>query len=614
MKRVNTKHRLANKAAPASLLALFALSGPAPLQAQTPPAAKTAPKAVLSQTIRGVTVTLSGIGWTPDEPPPGSNFSFYRSLQIAYSVQADPPLRLPPGKSLLNYVTKVTLIAPDGSALTGGGSGASSDASGARTSASVGSRDVDPRWPILGVDIDLQDPAAPARASGRSEGPITISDIPVPTAPDTVTHVHAETVTPLGTHVVVEKVQVSPEAKDTKTTFVLRVTPDPDAPDLRFSITSRDVVVVDDTGATLGLIHRGMMGGGDELEHERQPRLYWAGVSGTPTPGAKTLRLTLDTTESSEQLRDDSYYRHFHLRVPLKALYTGSARAYPPLMTKQGKDLVGQIDSLGWQWDRYRLRLILRDRTDPSVRWQLQSVQATDDAGNALTGHTPKGDNFLWKADGSPLAPGEAALETYLGGAAPPSVSYGVTPPVPAKTLTLTVQAQALHPQEHLLDFTLLPIPADGQTLTLNKTVSDAFGGKLTLEKITAYSPAHPLPPGVAARIAPLTLAPTGLALLLAEPPSKTTTRFDYQMIAVNDTTGRHLRPISTAFHGEGNALSDAPPVSGAPRLLTLFVRLPAPGAKTFNLRMENTEQIDLHKSETLVFPDIPAPPKPPAL
>lgn len=600
-----------NKAAAAGILALCAGFGTVPIQAQTPPAAGTGPKAVLSQTIRGVTVTLSGIRWVPIEPPPGSNFSFFRSFQFSYTAQADPPLHLPPGKSLLNYVTSVMLIAPNGSLMSSEGSGYSSDASGAKISASVNTGNVDPRWPVLGVDIDLLDPAAPARASGRSDEPITISDISVPTAPNTVTRVHAETVTPLGTRVVVEKVQVSPEAKGTKTTFVFRVIPDPNAPDLQFKFTTGNMAV-DDTGAKLG---RGsMMGGGDMLGQASQPRIYSAGVSGVPAPDAKTLRLTLNASESSEQLRDDTFYRHFHLLIPLKALYTGSARAYPPLMTKQGKDLVGKVDSLGWQWDRYHLRIVLRDRMDPNVRWQMQAVQAADDAGNVLTGQVSHGDDFLWKGDGTPLAPGETALDTHLGGAGGSSDSYRVTPPAPAQTLTLTVTAQAFREQAHTLDFVRLPIPADGQTLTLNKAVSDAFGGKLTLEKITAYSPAHPLPPGVPARIAPMDLAPSGLVLLLAEPPSDSgKTAVDYELIAVNDTKGRHLRPVSTGFYASGDALSDASSVSGTPRLLTLFLRPSAPGAKMFNLRMGRQEQIDLHKSETLVFPNIPAPLKPPA-
>ncbi len=102
-------------------------------------------------------------------------------------------------------------------------------------------------------------------------------------------------------------------------------------------------------------------------------------------------------------------------------------------------------------------------------------------------------------------------------------------------------------------------------------------------------------------------------------------------MIAANDPAGRRLIPLTVFARADGDALNGTAIIPGyidpatgdfarpkldpknLARLVTLFLRPPTPGAKTFNLRMQRAEQIDLHKSETLTFPDVPAPPKPPA-
>lgn len=592
-----------------------------------------APQPVLSQTIRGVTVRLSNIIWFPAEPQDG-RFVYSKSLYFDYTLKADRPIPLPPGKGLLDFVTAVTLVAPDGSRMPDSGSGYSKNASGAKISAEANWEDVDPRWPLAAIDIEFADPTAPPRARGISSDPIIIEGIPVPTETDKTVKVHAETVTPLGTHVIVEKVRISPGAVGTKTMFVFRVVPDPAAPDLDFSFSVPSKAATDDTGGQLGTST--MVSTGDELDHEPGRELRSAGVSGVPAPGAQTMRLTLDATESSERLKDDVYFRHFRLLVPLASLYPGPPRAYPPLMTEQGAEVTGLVDTLNWNEDRYRLRLVLRDRADPGIRWQVRGLSAKDDAGNLLTGKVTHDDNFLrhgddffWKADGTALGLGESALDTRLGGVDAPDAPWGVAPATPAKTLTLTVDAQAFRVHDHLLDFAKLPIPTDGQTLTPGRAVTDAFGGRLVLRKIRAYSPAHPLPP---TPWLTQNIFPSGLALVMAEPPSPTgETSVDYQMIAANDPVGRRLIPLTVFARVDGDALNGTaispgyidpatgdfarlkPDPKDPARLVTLFLRPPTAGAKTFNLRMERMEKTDLHKSETLTFPDIPAPPKPPA-
>ena len=571
------------------------------------------PKAVLSQTIRGVTVRLSHAGWGVSELPPDRPTSA-RSFYLSYTVQTDRPRDLPLGRSLLDYVTNVALITPEGWDIRSDGSRRLSGAGGATASAAWISGDplratVDPRWPVVGIDLDFQDPDAPARTAGRRVGPITISNIPIPPEMGRTSKIHAEAVTPLGTRVVVQGVQTLRGAGEATTTFVYQIVPDADAPDLQFHVSSGSRAV-DDIGTTMGRSKREDVGG--PMEYQTVERSVT--LSGLPAPGAKTISLTLEAVEWSKQIEDGTSHRHFHFLVPLPP--PPRPAPHPPLMTQTGCEVVGEVDALDWQGWRDHLRLLLRDRRDPDVRWEVRALHARDDAGRAIIGHgSSHDDGFFWKADGTAVTPGEAALDTPLGTYSPYSPGNIATSP-PAKTLTLTADVAAVRQRNHSLNFTRIPIPADGQTLTLNQAVTDASGDRLVLRRVMAYSPVHPLPSTRQADVYPP--PPSGMAVVLAERSNAVSApSVDYTLIAADDSAGRHLGPDflldGFVFIFEGDALrgmTSVPP--GDPsRLITLFLRPPAPGAKTFNLRMNRPETVDLHKHETLTFPDLPAPRRP---
>lgn len=572
------------------------------------------PKAVPSQTIRGVTVRLTDIHWQPFQPR-HARYTWGTPFVIHYDVHTDHPLRLPPGKSLLDFVTNVTLIIPNGTQMASDGGGRATDASGALTGVDIIWNKIDPRWPLVGVDVEFLDPDAPVRAAGREEVPITISNLPVPAMGDTVRPVHAEAVTPLGTRITVEKVAVlsDPELvtryswrSDKVTKFGFRAVTDPAVPDMRF-LCSSGITVTDDTGKTLKLSGGSM--GGAEAGWPGRPTLQMVGLGDVPAPGAKTMTLTLHPEESSEMLAQESAYRHFRLLVPLNSLMFGPQTARLPLLVRTGKDVVGTVDTLAWDGASYYLRLILHDRADPKIRWQVHALSGVDDGGSALSGRTTHGDDFFWKTDGAPLAPGETALESHLGKPNDHNNQYGVSAPPPAKSLTLDADVEAFREQSHVFDFAKIPIPPAGTDLTLNRAVQDAFGGRLVLRNVAAYSPARPLPPGFVKPTDTFTAA-SGLVVVLAEPPSPSgEAAMDYQMIAATDTAGRRLRPTASLGSAKGYALlgkSPAPPGDTA-RVATLFLRLPAPGAQTFNLRMGREEMIPLNRHETLTF-SLPAP------
>ncbi len=306
-----------NNATPISILALLIGFAPTQLKAQIPlpPVSSPGQKSVLSQTIRGVTVTLSDIGWNTFAPSNNQGASS-RVFQVGYSVQANPMPHLALNKSLLDYVTAATQTAPDGSAL-GYGSCYASDLAGRKIAAWITSELDSTRWPMVKINIDVLDPAASIRASGRSVEPIKFFDIPTPTEVDQMTPVHAETVTPLGTRIVVEKVFCSTATGNTHTTFLFRVVPDASAPDLSFKLEGGDKAV-DDTGKNLG-------GGNvnlrsdmpDMIDQKNDPMLYSTSITGIPSSNAQTMQLTLNASETSERLRDDRYYRHFHFLVSL---------------------------------------------------------------------------------------------------------------------------------------------------------------------------------------------------------------------------------------------------------------------------------------------------------
>lgn len=584
-------------------LALFALAaGGAAAQTDS------GPKAVLSQTIRGVTMRLTDIHWDPLEPRL-AKYTWSTPFVFGYDVQSDPPLRLPPGKSLLDFITNATLIAPNGSQISIGG--------GLLWSRNVMWNGIDPRWPLIGVDVDFLDPTAPVRAAGREEVPITISGIPVPAMGETVRPVHAEAVTPLGTRITVGKVEVltDPELitryswrSAAMTKFVFQAVTDPAVPDMQF-LCSSDIIVTDDTGKTLST--RSNMNGG-EFDGIGRPPLYSVGLGDVSAPGAKTMTLTLHPKESSEMLVQESAYRHFHLLVPLNSLMFGPHIARSPLLVQTGRNAVGTVDTFIREGSFYYLRLVLRDRADRKVHWQVRALHGVDDGGNALSGRTSHGDDFFWKTDGAPLAPGETALESHLGKPNNPNNQYGVFAPPPAKSLTLKADVEAFREQSHVLDFAKVPIPPDGTNLTLNRAVRDAFGDRLVLRNVVAYSPIHPLPPGFVKPTDKFTSL-SGLVVILAEPPSPTgDPAMDYQMIAATDTVGRRLRPAASLDNSSGYALrgKSPAPLGDTARVTTLFLRPPAPDAKTFNLRMGREEMLPLNQQETLTFSDIPAAPE----
>ena len=591
--------------------ATLAAPGSPPPKAAAPPPA---PVAVLSQTIRGVTVRLSNIHWQSIEPGKAP-FAFYKIFTLRYDVQASPARTLPRGKSWLNYITRSAAISPEGYTVDASGGGTDLDPSGAIIRADVSWNDINPNWPLVAVDVDVLDPDAPARATGRSVAPITLPDIPLPSQPDVVAPVHVETITPLGTRVTVEKIKLSPAGDKPRTTIVFRVAPDPAAPDLQF-LCSNGSKAVDDTGHNLG--GGGLIGNADLLSGppiHGNAGWWTTAVNGLPAPGAKTVRWTLDATESSAQMVQDKWYRHFHLLVPLRGMDTGAPRPVTPLAVASSDHVAATLDSVGWQWQRLRTRLVLRDRTDPAVTWRVTKLSGVDNNGSPLTGRTGNG-GFFWKTDGSAVAPDENAVEMVMGGPGTDAGSYNVGPAPPdARSMTLTAEAEAVRERSHVLDFPRIPVPLPGQTLTLNRTVRDAFGDSVVLRSVRAYTPAHPLSP-----LPPdpyrIYTAPSGLVLVLAEPPAParddgSRPRFNYQVVAVNDPTGRHLRPLSSRDRREGDALSAAPAPGDTARVVTLFLRDPAPGARTFNLRLGRYEVTPVDKHETLTFPAVTLPERP---
>ncbi len=561
------------------LVAVLLMLAALPTGAQTPDA-EDGPQAVFSQTVRGVTVRLTRVKWDSIEPG-NADFAFYKTFSVNFRVEASPPLTLPPGKRLKDYVTNIAAFTPDGYSLNWD--------------------DVDPRSSLVDVDVTFVDPAAPPKATGRSAGPVTISAIPVPALTDVDTPTQAETTTPLGTRIMVEKVKV--DAKGGTTTFAMRVIPDPEAGDLVFN-HSTGTQARDDTGVEFSA-GRGSDTGGPVIG----PGTFRVTIRGIPSPGAKTMRLTLDSDEKSEQLKQDLCYRYFHLVVPLRRLSTAARRPFQSLATVQGANVTATLDSVGREWDRYRTRLVLKDRLDPHISWRVRQMRGKDDAGHDLLGSRGSA-NFFWKTDGSSLAPGESAAEIYVGAPGDPMGYGGVQDaPLGAKTLSLTADVEAFHEDYRLLDFPQISVPAPGQTLNVDRRVDAAPGLALILRKVIAYSAAHPLPSGFRYRS---DLGSSGLAVILAEPPDpKGKTRFEFDLVGASDSTGRHLLMIYSQTGAPSDALPGAslPPASDPARVMTYFFHPPTPSAQTWSLRMDYDRKTRLPgKRETITFPAVPAP------
>lgn len=550
------------------------------------------PPAVLSQTLQGVTVKVTNVRWSIAKWD-AADTAIDKTLDVKYRIEMAALVPLPPDKKPADYVKTITAVSPEGFSL-GGASG--------RGFGRAEWNDIDPRLPWIGLDIEFLDPSATPREAGQYAGPVAITDIPVPGRLNAAVPVHAETITPLGTQVIVEKVEILPGAAGNETKLTVHVVPDQDASDLQFSY-STGTQLHDDTGANLS-------GYGTSNGNNAGSPYRTVLVHSAPKPGAKRMTLTLDVNESSERLRQNAEYRHFQLRVPLNSLKPGRKYAAVPLASVQGKELAATLDSVEVQWGCYQARIVVHDQHDPTITWRLHTVRGTTEAGNPLR-KTYGSNTFFWKSDGSPLADGETGWEVALNTPGQEREDIDAAPP-PAKTLLLTADFRAYRQQSYFIDCSNLPVPEPGQTVTLNRTIQDASGASVIVRKVEAYSLTYPLPRGSEKQgHLTFTASPSGLVVVLAEPNSlKPKKDFDYDIVTANDPSGTSLLSTRSMKFAPGDALlsTSLPPPDNLAQVETVYLQPPAPEARTFDLRLYHETALRLDQNEALTFPAVPAP------
>ena len=563
-----------------------------------PPAA--AP--ILSQTIGGLTVEVTRVRWSVAKSPKSS---FYPPalFTVHYTVLADPTVLLPAGTRLLDCVQSVTAENPSGFQYEDtAGFHFPYGQYGGHNGGSMTWDNVDPRDAAVRLSFELRNPSASPREAGDSEAPITVTNIPVP-LPDADMPVHAETITPLGTHFIVENVKVTtkPDADGNRTFLTLHIVPAAGAADLEFE-HSTGTRIVDDTGARIS-------GDGTSTGGSRGPAVEILGIRGVPSPGAKTLTLTLDGRESSESLRQHKFFPQFHLFISLQSVVPVRRRTHPPLATFQDENVTATLDSLGIKNGCYQTRIILRDRHDPAVIWRVYAIHGETDTGTLLQ-NTHGAYSVFWKANNAPIAEGDNGWEVLVSESGTEG-RPGETPP-PAKTLSLAVDLRAYRQDSVSLDFNHVPVPAPGQTLALKRRVRDASGAYLVLRKVAMYSPSHPLPPGFdyPGRRSGLYPAPSGLAVVMAEPPAVTgKNEFDFDLVSASDSSGDALITKRTLNAAPGDALlGAAQDASDGARVKTFYLAAPLPGVQAFNLHFYHDHSTRLDVPETVPFTNVPAP------
>ncbi len=398
------------------------------------------------------------------------------------------------------------------------------------------------------------------------------------------------------------KVTTKPDADGHRTFLTVHIVPAADAADLGFE-HSTGTSIVDDTGVRIsgyGTSSGGSWGSAVEL----------LGVSGVPSPGAKTLTLTLDASESSEGLRQQKFFPQFHLLIPLQSVVPVRRRAYPPLATFQDENVTATLDSLGTKNGCYQTRIILRDRHDPAVVWRVYAIHGKTDTGTLLQ-NTHGSYSVFWKANNTPIAEGDNGWEVLVSESGEEGHPGEAAPP--AKTLSFAVDLRAYCEDSVSLDFQHVPVPAPGQTLAPKLRVRDASGAYLVLRKVALYSPSHPLPPGFdyPNHQFPTPLAPCGLAVVMAEPPAATGGNdFDFNLVSANTFSGDTLVTERRLNAAPGDALLGAAQNASDPaRVKTFYLAAPLPGVQDFNLHFYREHSTRLDVPETLTFTNVPAPP-----
>ncbi|BDI28749.1 hypothetical protein CCAX7_008000 [Capsulimonas corticalis] len=568
-----------------------------------------APDKALTQTIDGVTVAIDHVDWGGS---PGEDGRCVRNLGIGYSITTDPAATFPQGGGPTDYLHTVNACDPDGARFY------SSDGN-SRYSATTGSvyfADVNAAWPYITVNLDYTDPGSPATALGKSQGLIEIGSIPLPTQPADSIDTNAEGKSPLGTTVRVTHVQYSRAPNPPAMILTVKVIPDPTAPDLRF-VCWEQIKAVADTGAAL-----------DAATAQVQPpatsaRDFTVTIPALPPAEAKSLSVTLNATESSNMVVPEKSLRHFHFQIPVSSMPPARRWDRSPLQTASGKnvEVTWEYTDAGGKSSPYATaHFRLRDRSDPSTQWTITSVTGTNDQRAPVNGvatgvstYPPNAfqQDKLWLVDGAPISDGDITRFVLLGGETDKTKDPAIAEFPPSKTVTLTVTAHAIKQILHRMDFPDLPIPKDGQSVTVNKMVIDKTGDWLEVCKIVAFDQDHPLP-DIVGRPANLEKPLCGVALMCAEPfdPKRPGRRFDYWPYSCVDSLGRHMdNDLGLPFvQADPMHLMDPKLNRTRPRKRTFLIPLKDIASDTFDLRMERFETIDLPGQEDVTFTNVPVP------
>jgi len=554
-----------------------------------------------TQTVRGVTISITGCGFDGGR-------GYARNFGIQYRVSTDSSIVLPPNKGAVNFIQNSQAYDPDGGIFANGGGGSFGSGS---PDASAYFDDVFGTWPNIEWDVDFADPQNLVLASGKYDGLINFVNVPLPAGATGSLAASTQAVSPLGTKVTLTNITIDRTVNTTTMTF--HAQPAPAAPDLTFGCWT-NLTITTDSGNKLDCSQKGP---------SNQVRDFTIVAPSVPAVTDKSLTIAMFINEHSSMLTQ-GYLRHFHFKIPVASL------SAPGLWNNHNlQEASANNVDVAWEYneklspdDRYATaHFLLKDKTDPTVQWKIKSITGTNEVQAPVNGRPSPGvsvwppdifqQDAIWRLDGTPIADGELTQSMRLGGVFDKTQSPVLAAFPPSKTLSVIVTAEAVKRITHVVRFPNIPIPAPGQSIEVNKTITEKYGNWLEICTVREFDPEHPLPlvPGVTDNP---NLPKYGIAFLIVEPPDRDhpARRFDYWPYSAVDSTQINLTDAFgfTSLQADPFQLIDTRFANARPRRRTFLVPLKSLTATSVDIRMIRYENVNLDREEDVAFSNLPAP------
>ena len=577
-----------------------------------------------------VTLRVTELAWKPfAQFKPKSSSRFVppppQVLTLTFALEGAPPARR-------NYVAegsvRVFALTPDGRRIE-------ADRISPTQRAWNGFPAIDPRWETLKLQFDWFPPDFRNNSDQLPPERLEWTEVPLPSAgaePQTLPGGPRELVTPSGVRVRLDAAMLRVKPNDAIATvkFYGRWLPPLDDPARCIEIgeargANRDDAIAFDNGApVVDRTHHINVSPGREVDR-RDDTVGAFTVSAPLKAGARSANIVVEARPLRQAYKTPAGAVSFEAAVPLPKPAMPDATLAPEAPIAQQPLGAGQLQlqalqlspENGYKWS-WRGQLLLteplaqkRDDGD-EIAWKPTSVSYQRPNGSSTS--TGLGTDNFWRSDGVALQKEQHAWQVI------PQFSFKKDEDAPSK-VTVETKWEQVRTSNFALQFAGVPLPAPGEIVEVEKTVSAGEFGTFTLRKIGHFTQEQPLSESVAKR-AQKFQPPYGLAVVIEHTPAPADKVYGWSGTSVSgtwnltidearDSRDRLLLRVCDAPAATRAAPRDELQAADAPAtqtLLTTLYLLPASAdAQTFGFSLRAIRSTILDR-QTVTFADIALP------